>query len=112
MNAKPETSYSMPFNKSLFERMQTMNRSRLDRLREIHRVEAEFGGQLLSARSPSEATTICGRWMATRLQTAADEHHAFAAAWLDLISDLVKNPTDIDDLAETDMVIWRSGPNP
>jgi hypothetical protein len=46
-------------NSNLFERMRDMNRSWLEKLRQIRQIEAEFGTRLLTAKSPSEATAIC-----------------------------------------------------
>jgi len=85
MTIQTETVY---FNGKLFDRMQDMNRTWLERLREIRQIEAEFGGKLLVAKTPSEAVAICNEWMAKRLETVANEQKAFTAAWLDLFSDM------------------------
>ena len=85
MTVQTETIY---FNGRLFDRMQDMNRTWLERLREIRQIEAEFGGKLLVAKTPSEAVAICNEWMAKRLETVANEQKAFTTAWLDLFSDM------------------------
>ena len=85
MTVQTETIY---FNGRLFDRMQDMNRTWLERLREIRQIEAEFGSKLLAAKTPSEAVTICNEWMAKRLETVANEQKAFSTAWLDLFSDM------------------------
>jgi len=90
MTKKVETAN---FNNGLFERMQDMNRSRLESLREIRQIESDFGNRLLTAKSPSEATTVCNEWMAKRLETVANEQKAFTTAWLGLISDVMKSTT-------------------
>jgi hypothetical protein len=87
MTKKAETT---TFNNGLFERMQDMNRSWLERLREIREIEADFGAKLLTAKSPSEATTICNEWMAKRLETVASEQQTFTTAWLELVWDATK----------------------
>jgi hypothetical protein len=90
MTVQTETKY---FNGKLFDRMQDMNRTWLERLREIRQIEAEFGGKLLAARTPSEAVTVCNEWMARRLETVANEQKAFTTAWLDLFSDMAISAT-------------------
>jgi hypothetical protein len=75
------------FNAGLFDRMRRMNRTWLERLRDIHQIETEFGARLLAAKSPNEATTICHEWMAKRLETVASEQQTFTTAWLGLVSD-------------------------
>jgi len=80
------------FNAGLFDRMRRMNRSWLERLREIHEIESEFGARLLAANSPAEATTVCHEWMAKRLETVASEQQAFTTAWLGLVSETVDSP--------------------
>jgi hypothetical protein len=85
MTIQTETTY---FNGRLFDRMQDMNRTWLERLREIRQIEAEYGSKLLAAKTPSEAATICNEWMAKRLETVANEQKAFTTAWLDLFSDM------------------------
>ena len=87
MTKKAETTN---LNSGLFERMQDMNRSWLESLREIRQIESHFGSRLLAARSESEATAVCKEWMAKRVQTVANEQQAFTTAWLDLISDVMK----------------------
>jgi hypothetical protein len=88
MAMKTETT---DFNNGLFERMRGMNRSWLESLREIRLIESDFGSRLLTAKSPSEATTVCNEWMAKRLETVAREHQAFTTAWLALVSDVMKS---------------------
>ena len=75
------------FNAGLFDRMRRMNRSWLERLREIHQIESEFGARLLAANSPAEATTVCHEWMAKRLEAVASEQRAFTTAWVGLVSE-------------------------
>jgi len=87
MTKKAETTN---FNGGLFDRMQDMNRSRLERLRETRLIESYFGDRLLTAKSPSEATAVCHEWMAKRVETVASEQQAFTTAWLELISDAMK----------------------
>jgi hypothetical protein len=79
------------FNNGLFERMQDMNRSWIEGLREIRQIENVFGSRLLGAKTPTEATSICNEWMTRRLEAVAKEHRAFTNAWFVLLSDLVKS---------------------
>jgi len=87
MTAKAETT---GFNDRLLERMQDMNRTWIERLREIRQIESDFGNRLLRAENSSEAATICHEWMAKRLETVAYEQKTFTTAWLALISDTMK----------------------
>jgi hypothetical protein len=87
MTAKAETT---GFNDRLFERMQDMNRTWIERLREIRQIESDFGSRLLRAGSSSEAANICHEWMAKRLEAVAYEQRTFTTAWLALISDTMK----------------------
>jgi hypothetical protein len=80
------------FNAGLFDRMRRMNRSWLERLREIRQIESEFGARLLAANSPAEASTVCHEWMAKRLETVASEQQAFTTAWLGLVSETMDSP--------------------
>jgi hypothetical protein len=79
------------FNSNLFERMRYMNRSRLERLREIRQFESDFESRLLAARSHTEATDICREWRRQRLEAAAIEQRTFTSAWLDVVSDMLKS---------------------
>jgi hypothetical protein len=88
MSLTPKTTYS---NAELFERMQDMHRSWIERLREIRQIETDFGSRLLNAKNPTEATMVCTEWMARRLETVAGEQQTFATAWLGLISNAVKS---------------------
>jgi hypothetical protein len=88
MSLTPKTTYS---NAELFERMQDMHRSWIERLREIRQIESDFGSRLLNAKNPTEATMVCTEWMARRLETIAGEQQTFATAWLGLISNAVKS---------------------
>ena len=88
MSQTPETKHS---NAELFERMQDMHRSWIERLREIRQIESDFGNRLLNAKNPMEATMVCTEWMARRLETVASEQQTFATAWLGLISNAVKS---------------------
>ena len=88
MSQTPETTYSTV---ELFERMQDMHRSWIERLREIRQIESDFGNRLLTAKDPSEAIMVCTEWMARRLETVASEQQTFTTAWLDLISNAVKS---------------------
>jgi hypothetical protein len=87
-----ETYVLSSFNSRLFERMRAINRTWLEQLRGIHRIESEFGAQLLAASCPAEATSICHEWMAKRLETVAREQQTFTAAWLALVSDTMDAP--------------------
>ena len=87
MTKKSETAN---FGIGLFERMQDMNRSWLEKLREIRLLESHFGNKLLAAKTPSEAAAVCHEWMAKRVETVASEQQAFTTAWLGLISDSMK----------------------
>jgi hypothetical protein len=94
-----ETKTISFFNTGLFERMQDMNRSWLERLREIRQIESDFGARLMAAKTPSEATTICNEWMTKRLETVASEQQVFATAWLGLISDVIKSTSGLSGKA-------------
>ena len=87
MTVKAETT---GFNDRLFERMQDMNRTWIERLREIRQIESDFGSRLLRAESSPEAAAICHEWMAKRLEAVAYEQRTFTTAWLALISDTMK----------------------
>lgn len=89
-NGTEATSFKS-FNTGLFERMQDMNRSWLEKLREIRQIESDFGNRLLNAKSPSEATIVCNEWMGKRLEIVASEQQTFAAAWLGLVSDVIRS---------------------
>jgi hypothetical protein len=97
-NMTKETK-AISFNTGLFERMQDMNWSWLERLREIRQIESDFGARLLAAKTPSEATTTCNEWMAKRLETVASEQQVFATAWLGLISDVIKSTSAVSGKA-------------
>jgi hypothetical protein len=86
MTDKTETR---TINGDLFQRVQDMQRSWLDRLRELQQIESDYGTKLLHAKSPAEATAICGEWTARRLETIAANHQSLTAAWLELASDVV-----------------------
>jgi Phasin protein len=77
------------FNNGLFERMQKMNLSWLESLREIRRIESAFGTRLLGSKNLSEATAVCNEWMTKRMETVAKEQRAFTTAWLALVSDVM-----------------------
>ena len=85
-----EESSMTSFNDRLFEHMQEVNRSWIERLREIRQIESDFGNRLMKAESSSEAATICHEWMAKRLEAVACEQKVFTTAWLALISDAMK----------------------
>jgi hypothetical protein len=87
MTAMPEAT---AFNDGLFERIQAMNRSWLERLRDIRQIDADFGAKLLNAKTASDATIICNEWMAKRLEIVATEQQAFAIAWFELLSHAAK----------------------
>ena len=84
-----ETTSFSNFNAGLFDRMRVMSRSWIERLREVHQIEQDFGARLLAAKSPSDATIICHEWMAKRLETVACEQKAFTTEWLGLVSDTI-----------------------
>jgi hypothetical protein len=88
----PEIYILGSYNSRLFERMRAINRAWLEQLRDIHRLESEFGARLLAASGPAEATSICHAWMARRLETVAHEQQTFTAAWLALVSDTMNAP--------------------
>jgi hypothetical protein len=86
----PEATSFSSFNAALFDRMRVMSRSWIERLREVHQIEQDFGARLLTAKSPAEATTICHQWMARRLEAVASEQRAFTSEWLGLVSDTIE----------------------
>jgi len=108
MTAEADTAGFRNFNNGLFERTREMNRSRLERLRDIHRVDADFSSKLLFAKNPAEAMAVCSRWMAKRLEAVTNEQQSFATAWLGLISDVGNNPEPLASADEPDVVVWRS----
>jgi hypothetical protein len=90
-NTKTTETASFPsFNAGLFDRMRVMSRSWIERLREVHQIEQDFGARLLAAKSPAEATIICHEWMAKRLEAVAGEQKAFTSEWLGLVSDTLE----------------------
>ncbi len=105
MTIETDTASFRNFNNGLFERMRDMNRSRLEKLRDIHRVDADFSSKLLFAKNPSEATALCGQWMANRLEAVTREQQSFATAWLGLISDAVNNAAPAGSPDESDVII-------
>jgi len=111
MTAEADTAGFRNFNNGLFERMRDMNRSRLERLREIHRVDADFSSKLLFAKSPADAMAVCSRWMAKRLEAVTNEQQSFATAWLGLISDVGNNAAPLANADEADVVISQSRPD-
>ena len=110
MTVEADTARFGTFNNGLFERMKDMNRSRLERLRDIHRVDADYSSRLLFAKTPSEATALCGEWMARRLEAVTSEQKSFATAWLGLVSDAVNNPASVAGLDDSDVVVSQSKP--
>ena len=111
MTVEADTSSFRTFNNGLFERMKDMNRARLERLRDIHQVDADFSSKLLFAKNPSEATALCGEWMANRLEAVTREQQSFATAWLGLVSDAVKNGAPATSFDEPDVVVWQLKPD-
>jgi hypothetical protein len=85
-----ETTSFASFNAGLFDRMRIMSRSWIERLREVHQIEQDFGARLLAAKTPAEATIICHEWMAKRLEAVASEQKAFTGEWLGLVSDTIE----------------------
>jgi hypothetical protein len=91
--AKSPDAYVLSgFNSRLFERMRGIHRTWLEQLRDINRIEIEFGARLLAAGDPAEATSICHEWMAKRLEAVACEQQTFTAGWWDLVSDTLTAP--------------------
>jgi hypothetical protein len=76
---------------SVFDRVQEINRSVLDRVREMRQVEQDYGAKLVTSKSPAEAMGVCNEWMAKRLEMLATEQQHFARSWLDLVSHLSKS---------------------
>ena len=91
------------FNAGLFDRMRIMSRSWIERLREVHQIEQDFGARLLAAKNPSDATIICHEWMAKRLETVASEQKAFTTEWLGLVSDTIEGRRQGVDTAKADV---------
>jgi len=110
MTVEADTAGFRTFNSDLFERMRQMNRSRLERLRDIHRVDADFSSKLMFARSASEATAVCSEWMARRLEAVTSEQQSFATAWLGLISDAGNNAAAVAGLDDLEVVITQTKP--
>lgn len=87
------------FRNGMFERMQDMNRAWIERLRQIRQIEGDYGARLLSAKTSHEATAICNEWMAKRLEAVAGEQQAFVAAWLQLVSGVLKSTSESSAVA-------------
>jgi hypothetical protein len=112
MTKEAETTRVTSFNNRLFERMRDMNRSWVERLREIHQIESDFGSKLLGAKSPTEATAICHDWMAKRLEVSAGEQRSFTTAWLGLISDVIRSTSATSaHTADRDKKEWTNRDN-
>lgn len=77
------------YNAHLFEQVQDMHRTWLERLRDIRHLESDLGMKLMTAKTPSEAASICGEWMAKHVETIAHEQRTFANAWLRMIVDMM-----------------------
>ncbi len=78
----------------LFDHMQDISRSWLEQLRTIRALQAEYGGRLMRAKTPSEAAAICNEWMARRIEVLANEQKSFTTAWLGLLGAAMKPPLD------------------
>src|SRR5882757_8197711 len=91
MTKNAEPTDSVGFNGDLFEQMRDMNRSWLERLREVRQLESEFGSRLLVGKNPAEAAAIRNNWIAKRLQSLAAEQQIFTTAWLGLVSHVVRS---------------------
>lgn len=102
------------FNSGLFERMQDMHRSWLERLREIRQIESDFGSRLLNAKNPPEAVLVCKEWMTKRLEIVAGEQQKFATDWVGLISEVATStpavsatePTGLPGIARSSDPNW------
>jgi hypothetical protein len=77
------------FKADVFERVRDMHRSWLERLQEMRQMESDFGSRLLTAKSPTEAASVCSEWMAKHAEAMASEQKTFATAWLGLILDVM-----------------------
>jgi hypothetical protein len=71
--------------KHLFDRIEDINRSWLDRMRELRGVEAEFSAKLFASKGPEEAMAVCNQWMAKRLEILGAEQQMFAKSWVDIV---------------------------
>ena len=69
----------------LFDRIEEVNRSWLDRMRELRTVEADFSAKLFASGSPQEAMAICNQWMAKRLEILGTEQQVLAKTWVEII---------------------------
>jgi hypothetical protein len=72
--------------KHLFDRIGDINRSWLDRMREMRGLEAEFSAKLFASKGPEEAMAVCNQWMAKRLEILGTEQQMFAKSWVDIVS--------------------------
>lgn len=71
--------------KRVFDRVEEINASWLERMRELRGIEADFGTKLFASSGPEEAMAIWNQWMAKRLELIGKEHQALAKSWVDIL---------------------------
>lgn len=72
--------------KRILEQVDLINRTWLDRWRDIHSYEMDIGSKLLASKKPEEALAICNEWMAKRIEAFATDHQRFSKLWFDLLA--------------------------
>lgn len=81
-----DKSHMSDERKTLFERVEQINRAWLESMREMRRAEAEFSVRLFACRGPDDALILCNQWMAKRLEILASEQQLFAKSWGELVA--------------------------
>jgi hypothetical protein len=71
--------------KRVFDRVEEINASWLDRMRELRGIEADFGAKLIASSGPEEAMSICNQWMTKRLELIGKEQQALAKSWVEIL---------------------------
>jgi len=69
----------------MFDRVEEINASWLERMRELRGIEADFSTKLFASSGPEEAMSICNQWMAKRLELIGKEQEALAKSWIEII---------------------------
>jgi hypothetical protein len=71
--------------KRMFDRVEEINASWLERMGKLRGVEADFSAKFLASSGPEEAMSICNHWMAKRLELIGKEQQALAKSWVEIL---------------------------
>jgi hypothetical protein len=70
----------------IMEQVELINRTWLDRWRDIHSYEMDIGAKLLASKKPEDALAIYNEWMGKRIEAFAADHQRFSKLWFDLLA--------------------------